>query len=108
MMSEARQRVAAMVVAAMVVMAAIGTGCSGVVKDRELPFTPDPVGEAKAILRGYASGQPVGSESVVFGRLVARVSAVDPAKGAELREFFDGVAKRGANKAKAKSLLDSW
>ena len=103
MMREASQLVAAIVVLAIVV-----TGCSGGVKDRELPFTPDPVGEAKAILSGYASGQPVGSESLVFDTLVARVSAVDPAKGAALRKFFDGVAKRGADRAKAKALLDSW
>lgn len=96
-------------IAAVVVAAFMVTGCSGGVRDRELPFTPDPVAEAKAILNGYAGGQPVGSESMMFDDLVARVSAVDQAKAAELRKFFDDIAtRRGPDRAKAKALVEAW
>jgi hypothetical protein len=84
-------------------------GCSGGVKDRALPFAPDPVAEAKSLLSGYASGQPAGSESEMFEDLVARVSAVDQAKGAELRDFFAEIkAKRAPDRAKAKALVEAW
>lgn len=84
-------------------------GCSPAVKDQLLPFTPDPVAEAKAILSGYASGQPVDSESEAFDTLVQRVAKVDAAKGTELQKFFDDVMTKGvANRAKAKDLLERW
>ncbi len=103
-MTWSERRVATVIVAAFML-----TGCSGGVRDRELPFTPDPVAEAKAILNGYAAGQAVGSESMMFDDLVARVSAVDQAKGAELRRFFDDLAvRRGPDRAKAKALAEAW
>jgi hypothetical protein len=96
-------------VAFIIMAACMVTGCSGGVRDRELPFTPDPVAEAKALLNLYASGQPVGSESMMFDDLVTRVSAVDQAKAAELRTFFDDLAaRRGPDKAKAKALAEAW
>lgn len=95
--------------ASLVMAAVFVAGCTARVRDRELPFTPDPVAEAKAILNGYAAGQAVGSESMMFDDLVARVSAVDQAKGAELRLFFDDLAvRRGPDRAKAKALAEAW
>lgn len=84
-------------------------GCSPTVKDQVLPFTPDPIREAQALLNNYASGQPVGSETSGFDDLVTRVSQVDEAKGDELRTFLDEVMTKGvASRAKAKELLDHW
>jgi len=87
----------------------MAAACSPTVKDRVLPFTPNAINEAKALLGGYAAGQPVGSESEGFDDFVQRVADVDEAKAAELRAFFDdAVAKGVANRAKAKELLDRW
>lgn len=87
----------------------MAAGCSPTVKDQVLPFTPNAINEAKALLGGYAAGQPVGSESEGFDNFVQRVAEVDQAKAAELRAFFDdAVAKGVANRAKAKELLDRW
>lgn len=94
---------------AILAVAVLCGGCSGGVKDRELPFAPDPVAEAKSLLGGYASGQPAGSESEMFDDLVARVSAVDQAKGVELRDFFAEIkAKRVPDRAKARALVEAW
>jgi len=103
MIMDTRQRIVALIVAALVQM-----GCSAGVQDRVLPFTPDPVGEAKALVSAYVSGQGLGSEASAFDDLVARVSAVDEAKGAQLRTFFDATLQRGPDKARAKALLDAW
>lgn len=97
------QRIVALFAGALVHM-----GCSAGVQDRVLPFKPDPVGEAKAIVNAYVSGQGLGSESSAFDDLVARVAAVDGAKGAQLRAFFDATLQRGPDKARAKALLDAW
>lgn len=87
----------------------MAAGCSPTVKDQVLPFTPNAINEAKALLGNYAAGQPVGSESEGFDNFVQRVADVDQAKAAELRAFFDdAVAKGVANRAKAKELLDRW
>lgn len=90
-------------------IALMASGCSPTVKDQVLPFTPDAVNEAKALLNNYAAGQPVGSESEGFDTFVQRVAEVDQAKAAELRAFFDDAMAKGvANRAKAKELLDRW
>jgi hypothetical protein len=89
--------------------ALMASGCSPTVRDQVLPFTPDAVKEAKALLGNYAAGQPVGSESEGFDTLVQRVKDADQAKAAELREFLDdAIAKGVVNRAKAKELLERW
>ena len=87
----------------------MASGCSPTVKDQVLPFTPDAINEAKALLGNYAAGQPVGSESEGFETLVQRVKDVDQDKAAELRKFLDdAIAKGAVNPAKAKEFLDRW
>lgn len=84
---------------------ALTIGC-GRAADRVIPFTPDPLAEARSIVRAYAGGQALGSESMGFDDLVARVTAADAAKGTKLRGFFDEVRKKGKpDAAKAKKLL---
>jgi len=69
--------------------------------DRVIQNAPDPVGEARSMLQAYAAGGPIGSEAEGFDGLVARVKAVDAAKGdalaafvAEARRSADGLAER--------------
>ena len=91
------------------VIALTAAACSPTVKDEVLPFVPDPIGEAKALLTNYAAGQPVGSESVGFDDLVERVKQVDQEKAAELKGYLGEVSAKGvANRAKAKELLEHW
>jgi len=94
----------------MVAASVIMMGCAQK-GDRVLPFTPDPLGEAKTILRSYAAGpaagQPVSSESLGFDDLVERVRQADAGKADKLRVFFDDVRKKGvSNPVAAKKLLD--
>ena len=82
-------------------------GCDMRTKDRVMDFKPDPIGPAKAILRAYADGQPVGSESETFDSLVSQVAEADPDKGMQLREFFERVKRAGkASRKEAKKVLD--
>lgn len=87
------------------VLTAVGCGGGGA-RDRQLPYTPDPVAEARAIVTAYANGQAVGSETVGFEDLLGRVESADAAKAAKLRPFLQEVMKQGsADAAKAKKLL---
>jgi hypothetical protein len=82
-------------------------GCDMRTKDRVMDFKPDPIEPAKAILRAYAGGQPVGSESETFDSLVARVSEATPDKGRQLQEFFSKVQRTGkVSRGDAKKLLE--
>lgn len=72
-------------------------------------LTPNPVGEAKALLERYAGGEPLGSEREIFDDIVARVTAADADKGARLKAFLDEVVASGkVDVAKAKSLAGSF
>ena len=92
-------------------LAACG-GCSNLdpsQQDRMLETVPDPVGEARSMLEGYASGSPMGSEASMYDDLVARVTAADAAKGAALGEFLEGVRKSPSGLAsKAKKFLETF
>ncbi|MEY3032494.1 MAG: hypothetical protein RLZZ622_969 [Planctomycetota bacterium] len=82
-------------------------GCDMRTRDRVMDFKPDPIEPAKAILRAYAAGQPVGSESETFDSLVARVSEATPEKGKLLQEFFGKVQRTGkVVRGDAKKLLE--
>jgi hypothetical protein len=71
-----------------------------------MEFKPDPLAEAKSIVRAYAGGQQVGSESDTLDALTARAVAADPEKGARIKVFFDAVVKtRKVSAAEAKKLL---
>jgi len=81
-------------------------GCDMRTKDRVMDFKPDPLEPAKAILRAYAEGQAVGSESETFDSLVARVSETAPDKGKRIGEFFSQVQRTGrVSRSEAKKLL---
>ena len=85
-------------------------GCgTGGAKDRLLPFKPDPLGEARGLISGYAAGQPVGSEVEGFADLVAGVAEAAPEKAVRLKEFLDAVSKSGRVKpADARELLTDF
>ena len=89
-------------------VAVLTIGCSGTVQDKVMTGTgtgPGPVDEAKALLRRYADGQPMGSEAMVFDDLAQRVTAADAAKGAKLKKFLDDAQKKGVDANAAKALL---
>lgn len=92
--------------AALVLLAALA-GCGrGRGTRHEINMTPNPVGEARALLESYAGGQSLGSEREIFNDLVARVTAVDAAKGAALKAFFDDATAKGkVDAAAAKATL---
>lgn len=78
-------------------------------RDRVVVNAPDPVGEARSLLQGYASGSPIGSEGSLFEDLVARVKAADPQKGEALGAFIADIQSSPAGLAgKAKKLLEGF
>lgn len=99
-------------VAAAMVGLAVLAGCTQTdpaQRDRVIQNAPDPVGEARSLLQGYASGSPMGSEGSMFDDLVARVKAADPAKGEALAAFVADILKSPAGLAgKAKKVLESF
>jgi hypothetical protein len=62
--------------------------------------------QAKRLLQAYSQGQPVGSESTDYGRIVEEVKKTDPQKAAILEKGFSELPKAGAAlPEKAKALL---
>lgn len=95
-----------------VVATALPAGCSRLdpsQQDRLLENAPNPVGEARSMIEGYASGSPMGSEASIYDDLVARVTAADAAKGAALAAFVEDIRKSpGGLAAKAKAFLETF
>lgn len=95
-------------IVAVSLVCAVILGCSpGVVRDQKLQANaPDPIADARSLLRSYSENPVVGSEASEFGDLIAKVTAVDPGKGAALKAFLDGVTKTGkVNRSETKKLL---
>ncbi len=89
-------------------VAALAIGCGGTVQDKVMTGTgtgPGPVDEAKALIKRYADGEPMGSEAMVFDDLAQRVTAADAGKGAKVKKFLDDAQKKGVDAAAAKALL---
>ena len=84
----------------------VAAGCSATTQNKVLQYTPDPVAEARAVVQGYANGQPIGSEMGTYDDLVSRVTAADADKGAKLKQYLNEIKKTGrADAAKAKKML---
>ena len=84
-------------------------GCAPQVKTKVIEIKPDPVGEVRSMLQAYAAGQPVSSEAGGYDELVARLKAVDAAKGEAFAEFVAETRKApGGVTARAKKLLESF
>ena len=84
----------------------VAAGCSATTQNKVLQYTPDPVAEARAVVQGYANGQPIGSEMGTYDDLVGRVTAADADKGAKLKQYFAEIKKKGsADAGKAKKML---
>lgn len=84
-------------------------GCGPQVKTRLIEVKPDPVGEVRSMLQSYANGQPVSSEAGGYDDLVARLQAVDAAKGAAFAEFVAETRKAPTGVTpRAKKLLESF
>jgi len=91
-------------------VAAMTFGCNATVQDKSWKATgtaqaPGPIDDAKSIVQRYADGAAVGSEAIGFDDVVKQVTAVDAAKGAKLKKFFDDTLKKGVDAASAKALL---
>lgn len=77
------------------------------VRQYKLKDAPGPLDEVRALLERYAGGQPVGSESVNFEALVARVRETDPERAAVVGEGLAAIAKSPSQTAtRAKGLLE--
>ncbi len=90
------------------VVAALAIGCNASVQDKVMTGTgpgPGPVDEAKALIKRYADGEPIGSEAMVYDDLAQRVIAADAAKGAKVKKFLDDTQKKGVDANAAKTLL---
>ena len=87
----------------------VAAGCSATTQNKVLQYTPDPVAEARAVVQGYANGQPIGSEMGTYDDLVSRVTAADADKGAKLKQYFAEIKKKGsADAGKAKKMLTEF
>lgn len=94
-------------VLAVIVFAA--AGCGPQVKTKVIEIKPDPVGEVRSMLQAYAAGQPVSSEAGGYDDLVARLKAVDAAKGEAFARFVAETRKEPAGVTpRAKKLLESF
>ena len=84
-------------------------GCAPPVKTKVIEVKPDPVGEVRSMLQAYAAGQPVSSEAGGYDDLVARLKAVDAAKGEAFAGFVAETRKDAAGVTpRAKKLLESF
>lgn len=84
-------------------------GCGPHVKTKVIAIKPDPVGEVRSMLQAYAAGQPVSSEAGGYDDLVARLRAVDAAKGDAFAGFVAETRKDPAGVTpRAKKLLESF
>jgi len=88
--------------------AAVGCSDPGKpVRRYTLKNAPGPLDEVRALLERYAGGQPVGSESVNFELVVARVREADPARAAVIEEGLAAIAKSPTQAAaRARGLLE--
>lgn len=88
----------------------VAIGCSDPgkpVRQYTLQDGPGPLDEVRALLERYAAGQPVGSESVNFEPLVARVRETDPERAAVIEEGMAAIAKSPTQAAaRARGLLE--
>ena len=85
------------------------SGCGPQVKTKVIEVKPDPVGEVRSMLQSYANGQPVSSEAGGYDDLVARLMAVDAAKGAAFAQFVAETRKEPAGVTpRAKKLLEGF
>ena len=89
-------------------LSAFALGCSKPVKEEniEVKASNDPLEQPRVILKRYAEGQPLGSESTSFAYMVEQVRKVDPQRAEVLeRGFADLQNSKTGLKAKAKDLL---
>lgn len=98
-------RTSVLVAALLAPLAVVGCGGGGQPPVKVQPLSG--VEQAKAVLRGYAKGDPVGSEVMTFPDIVEEVRKADPAKAEMLKQAFDELPKATpANRAaRAKALL---
>jgi hypothetical protein len=97
------------ILGALLVGVATLSGCnSGRVKEKtvELHMTSG-LERAKEYLQNYAKGEPIGSESALFGQLVEEVRKTDPTKADVLEKGFEDLQKSKSGLAsKAQALLN--
>lgn len=91
------------------VLAFGAVGCGSAVQEKqiEVKVASDPLLMPRSILQRYAEGQPLGSETTSFPKMVEDVKAVDPAKADILEKGLEELQQSspGELPAKAKKLL---
>lgn len=78
------------------VLAFGAVGCGSTVQEKqiEVKVTSDPLLMPRSILQRYAEGQPLGSETTSFPKMVEDVKAVDPAKADILEKGLVAMPKK--------------
>ena len=85
---------------------ATGCGPANVPQPRTIQVVPDPVGNVRTYLEGYAEGASVSSEREIFPQLVAAVREVNPEIAGWLGETLAEIdAKPAARRSLAKKAL---
>jgi hypothetical protein len=88
--------------------AVILVGCSPAVREEtiEVKASNDPLNAPRSILQRYAEGQPLGSETTSFPKMVEDVRKVDPARADVLEKGLAEIQKAdaGSRAALAKGL----
>jgi hypothetical protein len=83
-------------------------GCSSGVREEniEVKASNDPLNAPRSILQRYAEGQPLGSETTSFAKMVEDVRKVDPARADVLEKGLAEIQKAdaGSRPALAKGL----
>ena len=83
-----------------------GCGPANVPQPRTIQVVPDPVGNVRTYLEGYAEGASVSSEREIFPQLVAAVREVNPEIAGWLGETLAEIdAKPAARRSLAKKAL---
>jgi hypothetical protein len=85
-------------VASAFILGAVLVGCSSGVREEtiEVKASNDPLNAPRSILKRYADGQPLGSESTSFPKLVEDVRKIDPARADVLEKGLADIQKAGA------------
>lgn len=85
-------------------------GCGGTtkpVKTYTMAQPLRPLDELRALLEGYAGGQPVGSEATGFAGLVGRIREVDPQRAGMVEEGLAEIVHSPATAAaRARRMLE--
>jgi hypothetical protein len=95
-------------VVAILCLTLLATGCGrgNVPQPRAIPVVPDPVGDLRTYLEGYAEGESVSSESEIFPQLVEAVREVNPEIAGWLGETLAEIdAKPATRRSLAKKAL---